>query len=117
MANRHRIKPHLVHALHGAISDEYRKRPVTVEAWQITAEDVEALPSVPVSWPSWLEVAWRSGTVYADDGGALHIRTLEGTSYAIGAGYWIVRGVKGEMWPVRDDVFSQTYEPATGATA
>ena len=106
----HSIKPDILHALHGAVHDEYRKRPVTVEAWQITAEDESVLPSVPFSWPAWLEDAWRTETVYADDDGNLHIKTLEGTSYAISPGYWIVRGVRGEMWPVRNDVFEQTYE-------
>lgn len=93
-------------------TDRYRKKPVVVNAWQITAEDEAVLPSVPVSWPKWLEDAWRNEVVFADDEGNLRIKTLEGPSYSIEPGYWIVRGVKGELWPVRADVFQETYEPA-----
>ena len=94
------------------MNDLYRKKPVTVHAWQITAEDLDTLPSVPASWPSWMEEAWRTEVIYTDDDGSLYIKTLEGTSYSITPSYWIIRGVKGEMWPVRNDVFLETYEEA-----
>ena len=95
------------------MSDRWRKKAVEVSAWQITADDESVLPSVPLTWPRWLEDAWRNEIVYADDDGNLHIKTLEGTSYAISVGYWIVRGdAHGEMWPVADKQFRETYEPA-----
>lgn len=37
------------------------------------------------------------------------IHTLEGTINA-SAGDWIIRGVKGEFYPCRSDIFEQTYE-------
>jgi hypothetical protein len=39
------------------------------------------------------------------------ISTLEGTLVASN-GDWIIRGVKGELYPCRDDIFKMTYEPA-----
>ena len=38
------------------------------------------------------------------------IETLEGDMQAQ-AGDWIIKGVKGELYPCKDDIFRQTYEP------
>ena len=38
------------------------------------------------------------------------INTLEGTMYAK-VGDWIIRGVKGEFYPCKPDIFEATYEP------
>lgn len=40
----------------------------------------------------------------------LLIPTLEGTMRA-GVGDWIIRGIKGELYPCKDDIFRATYEP------
>ena len=40
----------------------------------------------------------------------LDIETLEGTMRA-NAGDWIIRGVKGELYPCKPDIFEATYEP------
>ncbi len=39
-----------------------------------------------------------------------HIHTLEGV-IAVSYGDWVIRGVKGEHYPCRDDIFKLTYEP------
>jgi hypothetical protein len=39
------------------------------------------------------------------------VKTLEG-ALVINDGDWIATGVKGEHWPIADDVFRATYEPA-----
>lgn len=39
----------------------------------------------------------------------LEIETLEGTMKA-NKGDWIIRGVKGELYPCKPDVFDMTYE-------
>jgi hypothetical protein len=39
----------------------------------------------------------------------LEIPTLEGPHTA-SDGYWIVQGVEGEFWAVRNDIFTKTYE-------
>ncbi len=41
----------------------------------------------------------------------LEIPTLEGTMHA-SQGDWIIRGVKGELYPCKPDIFEATYEPA-----
>lgn len=39
----------------------------------------------------------------------LDIKTLEGTMHA-NVGDWIITGVDGEQWPVKKDIFEQTYD-------
>ena len=40
----------------------------------------------------------------------LHIPTLEGAMTA-SPGDWIIRGVQGEFYPCKPDIFAETYEP------
>ncbi len=44
------------------------------------------------------------------DGRIAVIETLEGTMRAE-IGDWIIRGVKGELYPCKPDIFTATYEP------
>ena len=39
----------------------------------------------------------------------LNIKTLEGTM-RVKRGDWIIKGVNGEFYPVKDDIFHLTYE-------
>lgn len=43
--------------------------------------------------------------------GQLSINTLEGKHYASPQD-WIVKGIKGEFWPVKPDIFAESYESA-----
>ena len=47
-------------------------------------------------------------------GGVLDVVTLEGCLSA-SPGDWIIRGVKGEVYPCKPDIFEATYEPVDGA--
>jgi hypothetical protein len=42
--------------------------------------------------------------------GGIYIPTLEGVVVA-SPGDWIIRGVKGEFYPCKPDIFEATYEP------
>jgi hypothetical protein len=44
----------------------------------------------------------------------LEIRTLEGVMTAT-PGDWIIKGVKGELYPCRPDIFEATYEPVSAS--
>jgi hypothetical protein len=93
----------------------YRKKPVVIEAVQLT-EDVALRCLVDREpGPFGLHVSGEyhseNRTVrraYAD------IRTLEGVMRAH-LGDWIIRGVKGELYPVKPDIFAETYEAAEPA--
>lgn len=83
----------------------YRKRPVEIEA--VT---VSELLSTPMSrWPDWCVKAYEAGKMMRRDKSFL-IFTLEGEMWANVDSY-IVRGVDGELYPVRGDIFVRTYEP------
>ncbi len=86
---------------------QYRKKPVVVEAfrWQC---DLAALSE-------WLHVF--DGTIHwTVEDRALLIPTLEGVMTAQ-PNDWIIRGVKGEFYPCKPDIFAATYEPAAAPAA
>lgn len=93
----------------------FRKKPVVIEAFQMT----EARRWDNSEWPEWLNKAWNDepgdvGAVYCRNGGAqLWIGTLEG-EHVVSWGDWIIRGVKGELYPCRPDIFEMTYEKIEG---
>jgi hypothetical protein len=79
---------------------KYRKRPVVIEAVQLTKENG------PKVW-EWA----NSKPFYAPDGSVdgLTIFTLEGRMKA-DFGDWIIKGVQGEFYPCKPDIFAATYE-------
>jgi hypothetical protein len=100
----------------------FRKKPVVIEAFQMTVE--RRMDNS--EWPDWLNNAWnkdegQAGALFRQNTGAtmpdmLCIQTLEGV-HLVGWGDWIIRGVKGELYPCKPDIFAATYEPATAAPA
>lgn len=84
---------------------KYRKRPVVIEAFCLGEEK-------PLSW---FDDACSAGKarVYLNDEGDMcaNIETLEGTHRA-NMGDYIIRGVKGELYPCKPDIFARTYEEA-----
>jgi len=98
----------------------YRKKPVVVEAFQMTKE--RRLSNA--EWPEWLHKAWNkrwphAGAVsceaYPNSDGTdrLVIKTLEGT-HTVSWGDYIICGVAGELYPCKPDIFEMTYEPEGG---
>jgi len=82
---------------------KYRKKPVVVDAWQLPMWDADTRvfdgdPHI----------------IFKREGGKIVeaiITTLEGTMTA-SVGDWIIRGVKGELYPCKPDIFAATYDPA-----
>mgnify|MGYP001596475813 CR=1 FL=1 len=92
------------------ISALYRKKPVVVEAFQFLGESTLARDGDEWAAPGWFVDAVLEPSVWAYPD---HIRivTDEGTMTA-DIGDWIIRGVKGELYPCTNEVFEMTYEPA-----
>jgi hypothetical protein len=84
---------------------QYRKRPVVIDAWQVplapTLEVMEDLAELCQGEVAWGEKAAPAGIL---------IETLEGIMRA-DLGDWIVKGVQGEFYPVKPNIFDTTYEP------
>lgn len=87
---------------------KFRKKPIVIEAVQIK----KGMP-----YPNWLIDAIKLDKVTVfhlsfgvDIPAFAKIETLEGTMRG-DDGDWIIQGVKGELYPCRDDIFRATYEP------
>lgn len=84
---------------------KYRKKPVVIDAFQWTGGPDQTED------PAWITGAILHGDVGFDrDRKSLWIRTLEGTMTAF-VGDWIIRGVMGEIYPCKPDIFAANYEP------
>lgn len=77
---------------------KFRKKPVIIEAVQLTAETVD-------------EVIAFCPALKSHPAAGIVIETLEGNMIA-STGDWIIKGVKGEFYPCKPDIFEATYEPA-----
>ena len=81
----------------------FRKKPVVVEAHQLPSAGEDATEEL-------MDFVQHIGGGFASEGG-FEIHTLEGTMTA-SPGDWIIKGVQGEFYPCKPDIFAQTYEPA-----
>ena len=79
------------------MATKYRKKPVEIEALQYTGTNQEEI----------------SGFVGKDlllyEQGSPTIRTLEG-SMTVSKGDFVIKGVQGEFYPCKPDIFAQTYD-------
>ena len=90
----------------------YRKKPVVIEAvqWDGTSGGANTV----IDWISGNEGCARyhcapGGCTGTEEGHRVAIETLEGTMSA-DAGDFIIRGVQGEFYPCKPDIFEKTYE-------
>lgn len=77
----------------------FRKKPVVIEAVQFRAGEQAGELAADVV----------AGRVRYPEDGTMLIDTLEGVMTAQ-PGDWIIRGVKGELYPCKPDIFAATYE-------
>ena len=80
---------------------KYRKKPVVIEAVRYMIDD---------SLPDWFMDRVSNNTIILHEDGTCHIKTLEGTMKSE-YGDYIIRGVNGEVYPCKPDIFQKTYEP------
>ncbi len=80
---------------------KYRKKPVVIEAWKFrnnkSCFDALQRIGVPIKYD------------YQHCPNNCFIETLEGNMY-ISDDDWIIKGVKGEFYPCKPDIFEQTYD-------
>lgn len=82
---------------------KYRKKPIVIEAYC----------PYKGKMPEWFKEASYSGNVRELVSGGFDVNTLEGTMHA-SVGDWIIKGVAGELYPCKPDIFEKTYEPVEG---
>lgn len=76
---------------------KFRKKPVVIEAMQLTESNAESI----YNWMG-IQRASKNDEV-------VKIETLEGLMTA-NINDWIIKGVKGEFYPCKPDIFEATYE-------
>lgn len=89
---------------------KYRKKPVTVEAYQYEGDFISSGKFIT---PNWVKEAYDNGTLFykgvSNIPPELYIKTLEGDMRCDYKDY-IIKGVKGELYPCKPDIFEETYE-------
>lgn len=92
----------------------FRKKPVITEAvqWTGTRESFEQIKAFAGAA---VDVLVKGVVPRQDNVCTLLIETLEGDMTA-SLGDWIIRGVKGELYPCKPDIFEATYEPEDPGT-
>jgi hypothetical protein len=75
----------------------FRKKPVVIEAVQYDGSNHEA-------------IGYFAGQAVSLESGGLFVRTLENRRLEADKGDWIIKGVKGEFYPCKPDIFAATYE-------
>ena len=80
---------------------KYRKKPVVIEAeqWLASRESWEKIMAMGL-------VEWNPGEMGSE---TFIIKTLEGEHVAT-KGDFIIKGVQGEFYPCKPDIFNMTYE-------
>lgn len=78
---------------------KYRKKPVVIDAIQFDGTDKSV---------DWLLSELIAGNI-SRNCGHVYIKTLEGIMTA-NIGDYIIKGVQGEFYPCKPDIFEQTYE-------
>ncbi len=80
---------------------KYSKKPVVIEAVQVTDRTFNDPHPNDEHIP---------GVIYDPMSRQAEIKTLEGTMTAR-IGDWIIRGIEGELYPCKPDIFAATYDP------
>lgn len=88
---------------------KFRKKPVVIEAIQWDGTEEGAIDVL--SWAQAFEPDRDVSmfTVVNSEDTLLGVHTLEGDMHA-SPGDWIIRGVQGELYPCKPDIFDETYE-------
>lgn len=84
---------------------KFRKKPVIIDAIQFINDTPERLLDIQLFMDNKdLRVDYHKGIPQ------IIIETLESDHQITNIGDWIIKGVKGEFYPIRNDIFEQTYE-------
>lgn len=93
---------------------KYRKKPVVIEAFQYDGDFKYYNGNYYI--PDWAIKAFEEGILFYDTWneapGELFISTLEGNHH-VSVGDYIIKGINGELYPCKPDIFKATYDPVT----
>jgi len=87
---------------------KFRKKPVEIEAMRWEGGDYECLNAF--CGPHWSRADAVGETGPGDEENVVVFNPLEKQWLNVPVGFWIIRGVKGELYPCEPAVFAATYE-------
>lgn len=90
---------------------KYRKKPVVIEAWPWNGTPEGATPIIDWVLGNGGTARYRDESDGPGESTVLAIDTLEGPHLAR-SGDYVIKGVAGEFYPCKPDIFEKTYEPA-----
>lgn len=85
----------------------YKKKPVIIEAIQWTGDNIKEIEKFCLGNAFFDVIGYKNdeiAEIYE-----LTISTLEGTMISL-VGDFIIKGIKGEFYPCKADIFEQSYE-------
>lgn len=100
------------------MATKFRKKPVVIEAMRFNTNNEVGSPDMDaiVNWINQGRPPSNEGKGHAwHNGTDIFVVTLEGEMRAT-VGDWIIRGVQGEFYPVKPDIFEATYERVEDAS-
>lgn len=91
---------------------QFRKKPVVIEAIQLSVGPSNGNTNDAHEERVWAFIGWAKKHQFdnwttPDEG--IDIQTLEGVMHA-SPGDWIIKGVQGEFYPCKPDIFEATYD-------
>jgi hypothetical protein len=89
---------------------KYRKKPIVIDAEQFFVESFTQARYLPEGVDYHHNIAQLQFPEHC-----FSIKTLEG-SLRVSDGDWIIKGVKGEFYSIKDDIFKLTYERVDDAS-
>lgn len=91
---------------------QFIKKRIVVDAWQwlFTSEQMPSPAWVTDALWKWPAIGGIAFEPEHDNGPRVCIATLDAVAIAL-PGDWIVRGVRGELYPCKPGIFDETYEP------
>lgn len=94
---------------------KFRKKPVVIEAMRWTGynyTESEVFMNEPLAQGRYEIASGKEGNGWSDGAYSNSVKiitTLEGVMRCL-PGDWIIRGIKGEFYPCKPDIFEATYE-------
>lgn len=96
------------------MAEKYTKKPVTIEAVQLLNNDKSIIECIEFVFENGMETSIFGQTATIDNvkaNGGFEIPTLEGNMKA-SFGDYIIKGVEGEFYPCKEEIFNKTYNKA-----
>lgn len=80
---------------------KFRKKPVEIEAVQWNG--LEDNPKLQAFAGHWVDLYWPNKPAITTQEGAM----------TVSPGDWVIRGIKGEYYPCKPDIFAASYDPVS----